>query len=57
MPFDKLTVISGALFMASNAFAIISLVLPDWIVTDHGGILYINNYYYLAFLKASNLPG
>lgn len=34
---DRLTVISGALFMSANCFAIISLILPDWIVSDVGG--------------------
>ncbi|KAG0424890.1 hypothetical protein HPB47_027914, partial [Ixodes persulcatus] len=34
---DKLTVISGTLFFAANVFAILSLVLPDWIVSDVGG--------------------
>lgn len=36
---DKLTVISGTLFFAANVFAIVSLVLPDWIVSDVGGSL------------------
>lgn len=31
---DKLTLISGALFMAADLFAVTSLVLPDWIVTE-----------------------
>ncbi|KAH8040013.1 hypothetical protein HPB51_009269 [Rhipicephalus microplus] len=34
---DKLTVISGTLFFLANIFAILSLVLPDWIVSDVGG--------------------
>ncbi|KAK2585423.1 hypothetical protein KPH14_010091 [Odynerus spinipes] len=34
---DKLTVISGALFFAADVFAIISLGLPEWIITDVGG--------------------
>ena len=34
---DKLTVISGALFVAADVFAVVSLVMPDWIVSDIGG--------------------
>ncbi|XP_011498863.1 PREDICTED: uncharacterized protein C16orf52 homolog A isoform X1 [Ceratosolen solmsi marchali] len=34
---DKLTVISGTLFLAADIFAIISLAMPDWIITDVGG--------------------
>lgn len=34
---DKLTLISGTLFMAADIFSIISLAMPDWIVTDVGG--------------------
>ncbi|KAB7496891.1 C16orf52-like protein A [Armadillidium nasatum] len=34
---DKLTLISGALFLASDIFAIVSLAMPDWIVTEVGG--------------------
>lgn len=34
---DKLTTISATLFMAADVFAIISLSMPDWIVTDVGG--------------------
>lgn len=34
---DKLTTISATLFMAADVFAIISLAMPDWIVTDVGG--------------------
>lgn len=34
---DKLTLISGTLFMAANIFAIVSLAMPDWIITDVGG--------------------
>lgn len=34
---DKLTTISASLFMAANVFAIVSLAMPDWIVTDVGG--------------------
>lgn len=35
---DKLTVISGTLFLLADVFAIISLAMPDWIITDVGGI-------------------
>lgn len=34
---DKLTLISGTLFTAANIFAIVSLAMPDWIITDVGG--------------------
>ncbi|XP_076312297.1 uncharacterized protein C16orf52 homolog A-like [Tachypleus tridentatus] len=34
---DKLTVISGTLFLAADIFAVMSLILPDWIVTEVGG--------------------
>ena len=34
---DKLTVISTALFLTSDILAIISLLLPDWIVSEVGG--------------------
>lgn len=35
---DKLTVISGTLFMAADVFAIVSLAMPDWIITEVGGL-------------------
>lgn len=34
---DKLTLISGTLFLVADMFALTSLVLPDWIVTEVGG--------------------
>lgn len=34
---DKLTLISGTLFLAADIFAIVSLAMPDWIITDVGG--------------------
>ncbi|XP_024940229.1 uncharacterized protein C16orf52 homolog A isoform X3 [Cephus cinctus] len=34
---DKLTIISGTLFLAADIFAIVSLGMPDWIITDVGG--------------------
>ncbi|XP_017789906.1 PREDICTED: lariat debranching enzyme-like [Habropoda laboriosa] len=34
---DKLTIISGTLFLAADVFAIVSLAMPDWIITDVGG--------------------
>lgn len=42
---DKLTTISATLFLAADIFAIVSLAMPDWIVTDVGGnvtILYLS---------------
>lgn len=34
---DRMTTVSAALFMAADVFAIVSLAMPDWIVTDVGG--------------------
>ena len=34
---DKLSIISGALFFAADIFAVISLAMPQWIVSDIGG--------------------
>ena len=34
---DKLTVISAVLFLTADILAIISLILPDWIVSEVGG--------------------
>ena len=34
---DKLTIISGTLFLTADVFAIVSLAMPDWIITDVGG--------------------
>lgn len=39
---EKLTLISGALFLTADIFAIISLAMPYWIVTEVGGELYQN---------------
>ena len=36
---DKLSVVSGTLFLAANIFALVSLILPYWIVSDVGGRL------------------
>jgi hypothetical protein len=33
---DRLTTISATLFLAADVFAIVSLAMPDWIVTDTG---------------------
>lgn len=35
---DRMTTVSAALFLAADVFAIVSLAMPDWIVTDVGGI-------------------
>ena len=46
---DKLTVISCLLFFTADAFAIVALSMPDWIVTSVGGneyILYFNDKVY-----------
>ncbi|XP_020716813.1 uncharacterized protein C16orf52 homolog A isoform X3 [Ceratitis capitata] len=34
---DKLTTISATLFLAADVFAIVSLAMPDWIVTEEAG--------------------
>ncbi|XP_025268145.1 lariat debranching enzyme isoform X2 [Camponotus floridanus] len=34
---DKLTIISGILFLLADISAIISIAMPDWIITDVGG--------------------
>ena len=31
---DKLSLISGALFLAADIFAVAALAMPDWIVTE-----------------------
>ena len=41
---DKLTLISGTLFLAADIFALTSLVLPDWIVTEVGHHRHFLNY-------------
>jgi len=38
---DKLSIISGALFMAADVFAIASLCMPNWIVSGVSGNTYI----------------
>jgi hypothetical protein len=46
---DKLTVISCLLFFTADAFAIVALSMPDWIVTSVGGnedILYFTDEMY-----------
>jgi hypothetical protein len=34
---DKLSIISGALFFAADVFAVVSLAMPHWIVSEIGG--------------------
>lgn len=38
---DKLSIISGALFFTADVFAVASLAMPNWIVSDVGGRTYI----------------
>lgn len=45
---EKLTLISGALFLTADIFAIVALALPYWIVTDVGGRMRID--YIFLFL-------
>ena len=47
---DKLTLISGTLFLAADIFALTSLVLPDWIVTEVGHHPHFSNYILLFLL-------
>lgn len=47
---DKLTTISATLFMAADVFAIVSLAMPDWIVSDVGGKLNFCLLHNLRFL-------
>ena len=51
---DKLSVISGALFFAADLFAIASLAMPNWIVSDVGGKSHLDLSYYFQ-LKLWNL--
>ncbi len=39
---DKLTVMSCLLFFLADAFAIVAISMPDWIVTNVGG-MFIND--------------
>ena len=43
---DKLSVISFTLFLIADVFAIGSLCMPDWIVTNVGGEM--NNHSHIA---------
>ena len=40
---DKLSIISGALFFAADVFAIASLAMPNWIVSEVGGGLWFKD--------------
>lgn len=46
---DKLTTVSATLFMAADVFAIVSLAMPDWIVTDVGGKMKNKLFYIINF--------
>lgn len=46
---DKLTVISGTLFMTADVFAIVSLAMPDWIITEVGGNFYAIHRYFRPY--------
>lgn len=48
---DKLTTISATLFMAADVFAIVSLAMPDWIVSDVGGMYHFNIYDLAIFAR------
>ena len=48
---DKLSLISGALFLAADIFAVAALAMPDWIVTEVGGDTR------LGLMQVLSLPG
>lgn len=50
---DKLTIISGALFLAADIFAVVSLAMPDWIVSDIGGELRKDEFFFLFIVFQS----
>lgn len=39
---DKLTAVSGILFLVADVFAIASLAHPEWIVSDVNGTVTVN---------------
>ena len=47
---DRLTVVSGLLFLAADIFALVSLAMPDWIVSYVGGKVASCSYTYLLLL-------
>lgn len=51
---DKLTTISATLFMGADVFAIVSLAMPDWIITDIGGKFII---FFFTFLNKLFIKG
>jgi len=46
---DKLTIISGILFLLADISAIISIAMPDWIITDVGGNCENCNIFFFIF--------
>ena len=34
---DRLAIISGLMFLVADVFALVSLAMPDWIVSTIGG--------------------
>ena len=48
---DKLTIISGALFLAADIFAVASLAMPDWIVTE------VLHTFFLSYILTHTCPG
>ena len=53
---DKLSVISFTLFLIADGFAVASLCMPDWIVTNVGGKLYLK-YFLESLLFLVMAPG
>lgn len=46
---DKLSIISGALFFAADVFAVVSLAMPHWIVSEIGGKWLANDHTLIIF--------
>ena len=38
---EKLCIVSGSLFLTATAFALASLILPNWLVSDVGGNVHV----------------
>ncbi|GAA6084255.1 modulator of smoothened protein [Tachysurus ichikawai] len=54
---DKLTIISGCLFLAADIFAIASVANPDWINTGESAVIEIAAYVPLPFLLKTRMKG
>lgn len=54
---DKLTLISGTLFLAADIFAIVSLAMPDWIITETGGRYFLTPVLFSQKIQCSLFQG